>query len=31
MKKERDWRDYIFWALMVLGIIMFIVSFFKGG
>lgn len=29
--KKIDWRDILFWILIVLGFIMLIVSFFKGG
>ncbi len=29
--KKTDWKDVIIWILIVLGFILLIVSFFKGG
>jgi len=29
--KKTDWRDIIIWILIVLGFILLIASFFKGG
>lgn len=31
MESDFNWKDVIIWTLLVLGIIMFIASFFKGG
>ena len=31
MGKDLNWKDFIIWILLVLGLILFVVSFLRGG